>query len=213
MARKAMKAMPPRPAFYELQQPIIFGNGKTSEDYRKRNKTSAVKVVSTDGEVPPVTAEEEEQAFIDEEEEAEAEAMGEGEGEGVAADDLDAEEDSESHDSSSVTAGYRVAEEWMQDWHGSFPQERKGKHIPNTIRAYALCHAQGLELEQVAESMRQPPLALTTVASYVLEVVRLENLPYEPKRLQQALETIPAVARKRYWSLSQKVEADGQKTV
>lgn len=199
-ARKAMNPMPPRPALWELGQPIILGNG---EPAGKKSKAAAAAAGSESKESDSlILTPEEQQAIDDEEDEAQSDA------EVDCIEDADTE-DAENHElESSATLGYGAAEDWLEQWESNLPSDRKGKSVPTSIRAYALWHTQGLGLEQVAEAMRDPPLALTTVASYVLDVVKTEKLPYEPKRAQEAVEVIPAVARGRYRSLLRRIETN-----
>ena len=196
VARKAMDPMPPRPALWELGQPIVLGNGEVAG---KKSKAVAAESASKESD-PSILTPEEQQAINDEEEEARSEAE-------VNDTEYVDTQDVESHElESSATLGYGAAEDWLEQWESHLPSNRKGKSVPTSIRAYALWHAQGLGLDQVAEAMRDPPLALTTVASYVLDVVKTEKLPYEPKRAQEAVEVIPAVARGRYRSLTNNAE-------
>jgi hypothetical protein len=195
-ARMVMKPMPPRPALYELDQPIILGNGEPGGQPRAKRKASAAKITEPESQTPMLSVEEE-QALNDEEEEAVAEAE-------AGADDLEednAQNELESFDNEpAAIVKYEAAEQWLDQCQSELPQR--------CIRAYALWQIQGLELQQVAEAMRQPPLALTTVANYVLEVVKSERLPFESVRLQEALDLLPAVAHWRYKSLIQKTRSE-----
>lgn len=201
-ARSIMVPTPPRPALWEADQPIILGNGERAGENRLKRKTGIKKATEVESQTP-VLSPEEEQALDDEEEEAQAEAD---------ADDTEyfsAEEEPENLEPGQVeTVKYEAADQWLGQWESNLSLERKGKNTPTNIRAYALWHVQGLPLQQVAEAMRQPPLALTTVSSYVLEVVKSESLPYDSPRLQEALDVIPPVAHWRYKSLIQKTRSE-----
>ena len=201
-ARSAMVPTPPRPALWEADQPIILGNGERAGENRSKRKTGIKKATEVESQTT-VLSPEEEQALDDEEEEAQAEA---------GADDTEyfsAEEEPENFEPGQVeTIKYEAADQWLGQWESNLSRERKGKNTPTNIRAYALWHVQGLPLQQVAEAMRQPPLALTTVSSYVLEVVKSESLPYDSPRLQEALDVIPPVAHWRYKSLIQKTRSE-----
>jgi len=195
-ARMMMKPMPPRPALYELDQPIILGNGERAGQIRTKRKASTAKITEPESE-PSTLSVEEQQALNDEEEEAEAEAE-------AGADDLEDDNDlnelEDLDDQPTSTVKHEAAEQWLGQCQSELPQR--------CIRAYALWQIQGLELQQVAEAMRQPPLALTTVANYVLEVVKSESLPFESARLQEALDVLPSVTHWRYKSLIQKTRSE-----
>ena len=193
-ARVMMDPTPPRPALWELDQPIILGNGERVGLARTKRKPAIAKVAEAESQ-PPMLSVEEEQALDDEEEEAEAEA---------GADDMEGDNDQneiESFDEQpAVIVKHEAAEQWLVQYQSELPQR--------CVRAYALWQVQGLELQQVAEAMREPPLALTTVANYILEVVKSESLPYESARLQEALDVLPSVAHWRYKSLIQKTRSE-----
>ncbi|KAI5251733.1 ribonuclease H-like protein [Aureobasidium subglaciale] len=204
-ARSSMTPTPPRPALWEANQPIVLGNGERAGETRTKRKTTTEKVA----EAPEVESQsmmlspEEEQALNDEEEEARAEAGVDG------IDEDNIQEDLESFESEPAPiAKHEAAEKWLGQWESNLAPERKGKNTPTNIRAYALWQIQGLTLQQVAEAMRQPPLALTTVASYVLEVVKSESLSYDSARLQEALDILPSVAHWRYRSLILKTRSE-----
>lgn len=192
--RSMMNPTPPRPALWELDQPIILGNGERVGLARTKRKPATAKVPEAESQ-PSVLSVEEEQALDDEEEETEAEA---------GADDQEGENDQnevESFDEQpAAIVRHEAAEQWLDRCQSELPQR--------CVRAYALWQVQGLELQQVAEAMREPPLALTTVANYILEVVKSESLPYESARLQEALDVLPSVAHWRYKSLIQKTRSE-----
>lgn len=193
-SRAMMSLTPPRPALWELDQPIILGNGERVGLARTKRKPAIARVPEAESE-PPMLSVEEEQALDDEEEEAEAEA---------GADDVEGDNDQneiENFDEKpAAIVKHEAAEQWLNQCQSELPQR--------CVRAYALWQVQGLELQQVAEAMREPPLALTTVANYVLEVVKSESLPYESARLQEALDVLPSVAHWRYKSLIQKTRSE-----
>jgi hypothetical protein len=68
----------------------------------------------------------------------------------------------------------------------------------SVLRAYHLWHLQQWELNEVARFCRDPPLALNTVATYVLEAVEKERLPFEKERLKAVLSELPKVVQRRY---------------
>ncbi|KAH0011278.1 ribonuclease H-like protein, partial [Aureobasidium melanogenum] len=188
-ARSLMDPMPPRPAPWEFHQPIILGNGE-----RAGRKTSTKKSTGLESQLSMLSVEEE-QTLNDEDEEAQDEA---------GADDTEydtAPEELESFESAAPVK-HEAAERWLAQWASNSALGRKNKP-PSSIRAYALWQVEGLELQQVAEAMREPPLALSTVAAYVVQVVKSQKLPHEPARLQVALE----MEERRYKSSIQKTRS------
>jgi hypothetical protein len=197
-ARIVMNPTPPRPALWELDLPIILGNGERAGMARTKRKASAANITEPEVQAPVLSVEEE-QALNDEEEEAVAEGEVETGADDVEDDNAQNELDA-FDDEPAAGVKHEAAEQWLGQCQSELPQR--------CIRAYALWQVQGLELQQVAEAMRQPPLALSTVASYVLDVVKAESLPYESGRLQEALDVLPSVAHYRYKSLMQKTRSE-----
>jgi hypothetical protein len=195
--RVAMDPMPPRPALWELDLPIILGNGEQGGVARTKRKAAVANI--TDPEVQPQMLTVEEEQALNEEVEAGAEAEAET-GLDDVEDDIAQNELQIVEDEPAAIAKHAAAEQWLGQCQSDLPQR--------CIRAYALWQIQGLELQQVAEAMRQPPLALSTVASYVLDVVKAESLPYESVRLQEALDVLPSMAHWRYKSLMQKTRSE-----
>lgn len=71
-----------------------------------------------------------------------------------------------------------AADEWVLQWRNSLPPGYKARATTASLRAYALWHHQDLEVPDVAALLRDPPLKEATVASYVLEAIRIEKLPH-----------------------------------
>ncbi|KAG9686447.1 ribonuclease H-like protein, partial [Aureobasidium melanogenum] len=190
-ARSLMNPMPPRPAPWEFHQPIVFGNGE-----RAGRKTSTKKSTGLESQLSMLSVEEE-QTLNDKEEEAQDEA---------GADDMEddpAQDEIESFENEpAAPVKHEAAERWLAQWASNSTLGRKNKP-PSSIRAYALWQVEGLELQQVAEAMREPPLALSTVATYVVQVVKSQKLPHEPARLKIALE----MEERRYKSSIQKTRS------
>ncbi|KAK6000219.1 hypothetical protein QM012_003851 [Aureobasidium pullulans] len=191
-ARSKMNPMPPRPAAWELDQPIILGNGE-----RAGRKTSTKKATGVESQMSMLSVEEAE-PINEEKEEAQTEA---------GADDMEddnAQDELESFESElAAPVKHEAAERWLAQWISDSSLGRKTKTPPSPIRAYALWHVEGLELDQVAEAMREPPLALTTVAAYICQVVKTQKLPHEPARFRAALE----IEERRYKSSIQKTRS------
>ncbi|KAG7111690.1 E3 ubiquitin-protein ligase CCNB1IP1 like [Verticillium longisporum] len=72
---------------------------------------------------------------------------------------------------------------------------------PTSLRSYYLWHDnEGVGPEEVASILRVPPLQTNTVVGYVLEAIKLENLPFDKKRLRnEVLHLLPRdVMERRY---------------
>ena len=90
------------------------------------------------------------------------------------------------------------AERWVSTFRASLPPEYALQATHVQLRAYALWHAQRLDCKQVAAALREPPLSLQTVATYVLEAVRHEGFEVEGERLRGVVEVLPGSVRGRY---------------
>lgn len=99
------------------------------------------------------------------------------------------------------------AETWISEYHATNP-EPKAK--PSELRTYHLWHHQNLSLQTIASTLRDPPLAMTTVASYVLQAVKEEGLPYDVGRMKEALEMLPSSVHGRYKGIVEKVRRWGR---
>jgi len=71
----------------------------------------------------------------------------------------------------------------------------------SSLRAYHLWHEQGLDIEEVAACCREPPLAHSTVASYIMTVIREERLPFDMDRARAILDVMPSTVQWRYEKL------------
>ncbi|PPJ57171.1 hypothetical protein CBER1_07010 [Cercospora berteroae] len=79
-----------------------------------------------------------------------------------------------------------LADMWIQ----SLPS-RNPKVGAASLRAYHLWHHQSHNLDAVAGLCRQPPLALTTVSSYIMTAIKEEEMPYDKERLREAFVHLP----------------------
>lgn len=92
----------------------------------------------------------------------------------------------------------QAADTWADRWRSSLPREYNLAARPRELRAYHLWHEQSLSLQQVAALSRDPPLAATTVASYIMQAVKEENLPYDARRVRDVLDCLPKSVWRRY---------------
>ena len=243
--RKKMNPTPPRPAFYEDQQPLQLADGRLviPKPYNGKRKLGAVnengKVAEEDDE------EEEDDEYFD------------------ALECLDAYQ-LESSQSSSQSAGVPLAGlavayptlpgpqenttlgETIQTASLAAPNQPESTEAPTTrpikrshppsspeitlaetwisilrpthhirathasLRAYHLWHHQRLSCPEVAALLRQPPLQLQTVATYILQALREGDgvLGFEGGRVREVVSVLPASVRGRYSGLLERVERE-----
>lgn len=105
------------------------------------------------------------------------------------------------------SAEYLRAEAWVEEWRASLPEQRKPQASAPKLKAYALWHSQSLGLGDVATHLRDPPLAISTVSSYVLTTILLESLPFDAVRIKEPLGKLPRhVVQTRYKSILKKMK-------
>lgn len=111
----------------------------------------------------------------------------------------------------SRSSAYDRATHWAQDYlittvpsADSKSPSRIRATVPH-LRAYHLWHAQKLTLEASAEYLRDPPLSLSTVTSYILQAITLERLEYDKEALKKVLLGMPAGLRGRWKRLAERV--------
>ncbi|KAI9697606.1 MAG: hypothetical protein M1836_004556 [Candelina mexicana] len=93
-----------------------------------------------------------------------------------------------------------LAEDWVSSWRSSRPQHHKPRATPAYLRAYALWHEQNLPVADIAALLRDPPLQKSTVATYILEAIRLERFEYGKDRIGDVLDHIPVTFRQGKYS-------------
>ncbi|KAI9717508.1 MAG: hypothetical protein M1812_004649 [Candelaria pacifica] len=98
-----------------------------------------------------------------------------------------------------------VAEEWVSTWRLSLPQTYKPKATPAPLRAYALWHQQNLSVPDIAALLRDPPLLKSTVATYILEAIRLEKFAIQKDRIGDVLDLVPTALRQGKYSAIAKI--------
>ncbi|ORY16305.1 hypothetical protein BCR34DRAFT_120944 [Clohesyomyces aquaticus] len=80
------------------------------------------------------------------------------------------------------------------------------------LRAYHLWRHQLLPLQEIAKHLRDPPLAISTVNSYILQAIVLEKLEYKNEELRVLLKKLPeALRRSRFRYLVERVEGSGMR--
>lgn len=92
-----------------------------------------------------------------------------------------------------------AANSWAAQWRvKSSSGPDKPRSFMYQLRAYALWHNQQHTIATTAALLRHPPLQKATVATYVLDVLRAEKLPFEVTRLMDVLECLPQSGQARY---------------
>ena len=88
-----------------------------------------------------------------------------------------------------------AAIEWVALWRSRQPISSKAKAYPAALKAYALWHVQGCDCTAAAALLRDPPLKETSVATYILDAIILENLPYDPEKVSDVTLNLPDILR------------------
>jgi hypothetical protein len=108
---------------------------------------------------------------------------------------------------------YLLADSWAQSYlFDSIPPpsataapSRIRASIPH-LRAYHLWHHQNLSLDAIARHLRNPPLAESTVCSYILQAISFEKLEYGREDVKVVLRALPLSVRMgRWWWFVEKV--------
>ncbi|QDS72499.1 hypothetical protein FKW77_000012 [Venturia effusa] len=87
------------------------------------------------------------------------------------------------------------------------PHHRKGRKRSTWLTCYYLWHHEGLQLEDVAKTIRTPPLKEGTVATYIAEAVGYGGCETEDlERLRTVLNVVPMQAWGRFRFLRRRVE-------
>lgn len=91
-----------------------------------------------------------------------------------------------------------MAEDWIDKWHTKRSATHKCLVMPSQLRAYSLWHEQQIDVSTAAALLRDPPLKKSTVAAYVLDAIRLEQLPFEKERIMPLIECLHLAGRYKY---------------
>lgn len=170
--RKSLDPVPPRPYHAELNLPIRLSSGQTiSTDEQP---------VDVDNDLPPIAA-------LDE---VARDLLSLNIGKAATPSKAPKRSDPQASSSTQhpATAAYLTAQQWMTAYRASRPKDDEKLTAPPTaLRAYALWHEQGFSVPETAAALRTPPLQDATVASYVLEALSKERLPYEKARLEDVV--------------------------
>ncbi|KAK5719933.1 hypothetical protein LTR15_007206 [Elasticomyces elasticus] len=221
--RLKMEPTPPRPAFRELEEPLVLGDGTVlrPQSYKPRAPTAEGKAEELDDDAG--------EEFFDALETqaapnttADAKAGASASDQAVQYPVLPSLEPEAAVSSTvgeistasislplrpapTVTPEMDAGNNWIVI-HKS--RQRSVQAKDPSLRAYFFWHMQGNTVAQTAALARDPPLAHTTVASYILEAIRWEELPYEADRMKIVLEILPRSVWSRYWKIVEKIEAE-----
>ncbi|KAK5702395.1 hypothetical protein LTR17_022357 [Elasticomyces elasticus] len=223
--RLKMDPTPPRPAFRELEEPLVLGDGTIlrPQPYKPRAAAAEGKAEELDDDAeeeffdaletqapPNTTADARAGASVSNEAvqypnlptlDTSAEAV---------APSTSGEINTTSFSlplrpAPAITPEMDAANNWIVI-HKS--RQRSVQAKDPSLRTYFFWHMQGNTVAQTAALARDPPLAHTTVASYILEAIRWEDLPFEAQRVKIVLEILPRSVWSRYWKIVEKVEAE-----
>ncbi|MCJ1436062.1 hypothetical protein MMC27_005440 [Xylographa pallens] len=178
--RKALEPTPPRPEYAELDLPIRLATGETNR-IDDKSETTAETASTTN--TPLHGIEEMTRDFRQ-----------------ISVEDK--EENKVGEKPSSGKPDHIVkAEHWVNQWRSNLPKSKKSKAGVASLRAYSLWHHQALEVLDTASLLRDPPLLESTVASYIFEAIRIEDLPYEDTRLGELFKHLSKAQKRRYKDL------------
>lgn len=116
------------------------------------------------------------------------------------------------HDTSIHSPEYTLATTWSQSYLASTippPSSTSTSRIRATVpplRAYHLWHHQRVPLDAIGAHLRDPPLAQSTVNSYIMQSITMEKLEYRDEDLVALMLMLPANLRvSRYGWLSRRL--------
>jgi exonuclease 3'-5' domain-containing protein 2 len=194
--REALEPRPPRPYHAELGLPIRLASGASISTVDENTETvepeEAAGVTTTVSTTFAATVRETLQVEVD------------GEYDSIIA--INIKSSGKTTQNRPKDARVVAAESWLADYRSCKPQIRAA---PSAIRAYRIWYTNsGLDPQEVAKLLRQPPLQTNTVVSYILETIKLEKLPFDNIRLRdEVLGLLPReVLTGRYKCILQTVE-------
>ncbi|KAK5681507.1 hypothetical protein LTS10_006039 [Elasticomyces elasticus] len=223
--RLKMDPTPPRPAFRELEEPLVLGDGTVlrPQPYKPRAPAAEGKADELDDDAGEEFFDAlETQATLDTTADTKAGASVSNDAvqypvlpsldppADAAAPSTGGEANTTSFSlplrpAPSITPEMDAANNWIVI-HKS--RQRTVQAKDSSLRAYFWWHMQGNTVAQTAALARDPPLAHTTVASYILEATRWEELPYDTNRMKIVLEILPRSVWSRYWKIVERIEAE-----
>ena len=94
-----------------------------------------------------------------------------------------------------------TADSWATAWQAQLPATSTVRVSQPQLRAYHLWHHQGFDLKEIPALLRKEPLALSTVVSYIAEVLQKEDLEFDVEKVRELRARLPASVRGRYAKL------------
>ncbi|KAF2098510.1 ribonuclease H-like protein [Rhizodiscina lignyota] len=98
------------------------------------------------------------------------------------------------------------AEAWIAEYEASLSPPRTLRASRTQLRAYALWQFHGLSVREAAAVLRDPPLKESTVASYIMEAIRVEQLDFKKERLLEVYAMVPWQALGMYRTLMSRLK-------
>ncbi|PNS17801.1 hypothetical protein CAC42_3196 [Sphaceloma murrayae] len=173
--RQAMDPTPPRPAFYELRQPILLADGQ-------RPPKAPGQTQVEDSQIPGDTK-------ADAEPYATASSWLHPDCENVG---LEEQPPAAGSNGQPINEHLAAAEAWCISYKVRRDQTGLAAAKRSSLTAYALWHHHEQEPAQIAEIMRSPALKINTVNSYIVDAVSFDrSLPYDSLRLKQIITSMP----------------------
>ncbi|GAB7359214.1 hypothetical protein MBLNU230_g5873t1 [Neophaeotheca triangularis] len=226
--RKAMKPTPPRPAFYELHQPLVLGDGtKVMPKSGMKDKTAAASK-GTEAE-----DEDDEEFFDAVETQDDADEVYSYAGvplSGITYPSLPPLEtlniNAEANNVNTLISSSAAAPSAppksstpqrtipsspetaaAEAWLTTYRSDSSNPTItPANLRAYHLWHFQQKSVPEIAALLRETPLAQPTVANYVMTALSGTRLPFDGARMGEVLEFLPSSVRWRYKGVVRRAE-------
>lgn len=90
-----------------------------------------------------------------------------------------------------------VASEWVSSYKSSLPDGQQQLSKPQ-LRAYSLWHVAQLDVEDICKIWRDPPLQESTLAGYIMEALKIKNLPCDMNRAKAVYKHVPYMLKERY---------------
>lgn len=98
----------------------------------------------------------------------------------------------------SIDPRVELANTWLSAWRESHPTSKWGV---STLRAYNMWHHQALDVAEVALICSTRPIAERTVASYILTMIKDEDVAYDREKAKELLTSLPSSVHGRYTSI------------
>jgi len=101
--------------------------------------------------------------------------------------------------------------EAVESWLVKFLSQRDPSYRtrnPLSLRLYAAWQYEGLDLDNMHKLQESMSMTKLSMAYFLLEAIRLENLPFDSKRAKAVLELVPPAAANRYKDIAEATETE-----